>query len=483
MKLNFRNKTTQLYSILLLFITLYCIISLVNHYLFKTNALDLGVYTNAMYDYINFQWNDSTAFKAVPENLLADHFDLYLILFSTLVLLFGTYTLLIVQIVAVVIGAIGVFRFFEIEERTRSVSLWGALFFCSFFGVFSALAFDYHSNVVAACAVPWFFYHVKKNQWWKAGLVLLFIWIGKENMSFWMVFVCTGLMITYFKNTQKRYLLGCAALLSLVYFFTIVKFVMPMLSVDGAYPHFHYSSLGDNFSEAFVFLFKHPLDSIQMMFTNHIDHPYGDYVKLETHLFLLLSGLPLLIFKPQYLLMLVPIYFQKMYHDNYMMWSMGGQYSIEFAPILAIGIFSVVSDFKNKKTKLILSIVLLVLVIGITIRSMDNTVVFTNKSAVRFYQASHYERAFDVGKLHDQLGMIPDNAIVSAQSPFLPHLALRDKVYLFPTVKDAEYLIFSLNESSYPITPEELEYVYNHYKNHPDWELIYDDWVMIFKRK
>jgi uncharacterized membrane protein len=100
---NFIKDHSFLVIILMLFTVIYSLISLVNHYNFRTYALDLGVYTNAMFDYRHFHFNDSLAFKTEPENLLADHFDLYLMLFSPLTFIFGSYTLLIVQIIFVMI--------------------------------------------------------------------------------------------------------------------------------------------------------------------------------------------------------------------------------------------------------------------------------------------------------------------------------------------------------------------------------------------
>ena len=113
----------------LIFCIIYCLISLVNHYNFRTYALDLGVYTNALYDYIHLQWNDSTSFLAEAENLLADHFDIYLIIFSPLSLVFGSYTLLVVQIFSVIVGGYGVFRYFRDWKETRGLELPASIFF------------------------------------------------------------------------------------------------------------------------------------------------------------------------------------------------------------------------------------------------------------------------------------------------------------------------------------------------------------------
>ena len=475
-----RHKT--LVFTVLFFGILYSLISLVNHYNFRTYALDLGAYTNALYDYSHFQWNDSTAFKFVEENLLADHFDLYLILFSPLSLIFGTYTLQVIQILFLLFGGVGVYAYFKTEKKTSPFAIYASLYFYIFFGVFAAVSYDYHSNVIAAALIPWFFLFVKKGKLLFATILIVLILISKENISLWFVFICLGLTIEYRKTPYIRNFLILASIFSGIFFILITSVVMPSFSNIGNYPHFHYGFLGENFSEAIVHLISHPVESFKVLFTNHINHPNGDFVKLELHLLLLISGLPLLIKKPQYLLMLVPIYFQKLFHDNYSMWGIGGQYSIEFAPILSVGIFSVLADFKKRKRIKTVSIVVVILALGATIRTMDNTVFFTNKSTIRFYKSSHYSRDYNVQNVHVQLNKIPKNAIVSAQSPFLPHLALRDNIYQFPIIKDAEYVIFSKNENSYPLTKEEFLSETTLIKNSNEWELIYDDEVVILRK-
>jgi uncharacterized membrane protein len=137
-------------------------------------------------------------------------------------------------------------------------------------------------------------------------------------------------------------------------------------------------------------------------------------------------------------------------------WGIHGQYSVEFAPILAIGVFSGIAEFKNKKVERILGAIALAGVILSTVRIMDRTVLYTQKSRIRFYQAAHYQRNYDVKEVHRQLNRLPEDAKVSAQSQFVPHLALRDGIYQFPIIKDAEYIVFSEKEGKYPLNEEEF---------------------------
>lgn len=481
MKFLLKHKTILIYF--LLFAVIYSLISLVNHYFYRTYALDLGAYTNALYDYIHFQWNDSTVFNEVSENLLADHFDLYLIIFSPFSLIFGTYTLLILQIFFLLLGGIGVYKYFNIQQKYKHLAPYASLYFYLFFGIYSALSFDYHSNVVAAALVPWFFYFVKKQNLYSSIFLLVVLLISKENMSLWLVFICLGLAFEYRKTAFTRNYLLIFAIVSGLYFVLITSFVMPALSSDSRYPHFHYSALGSNYSAALYFIITHPIEAIKMLFVNHIDNPLGDYVKMELHILLLLSGLPFLFKKPQYLLMLLPIFGQKLFHDKISMWGIGNQYAIEFAPIMAIGIFSVIGDFKNKRTVKVLSITILVITLASTIRVMDNTRYYTMKSNIRFYQKNHYERNFDISAVNKAFSEIPKEAIVCAQSPFLPHLALRDKIYQFPMIRNAEYIVYSEEENAFPLNKESFKVFMDSVLNTNNWKSIYDDNVIILKKK
>jgi len=468
------SKTNKYLLVIILgFGILYSIISIVNHFNFRTHALDLGAYTNALYDYAHFQWNDSTVFKEVKENLLSDHFDLYLILFSPLSLIFKNYTLLILQILSILFGGFGIYKYFTLDKTHANIAIYATLYFFLFFGVFSSVSFDYHSNVVATSLVPWFFVFLKQKKIIATSLMILLIIIAKENISLWIAFICICMIFEHRKEPFWRNYLIFSFIFCIVYFWIVTSVIMPRLSNNQLYPHFHYSFLGNNSFDALMFLIQHPLESLKVLFINHTNHPFGDYVKIELHILVLISGLPLLIRKPHYILMLIPIYFQKLYHDNYIMWGIDGQYSIEYAPILAIGIFSIISKFRNKKVMKLTSIVILILTLSCTIRVMDNTVLYTNKSKIRFYKASHYSRDYSVIKVHKQLSEIPQNAIVSAQSPFLPHLSYRDNIYQFPLIKDAEFIIYSKKEDPYPLDEDDFFSLTSLFENSNDWITIF----------
>ncbi|HKR06636.1 MAG TPA: DUF2079 domain-containing protein, partial [Bacteroidia bacterium] len=453
----------------------YSILSLLNHYYFKTYALDLGVYTNALYDYIHFQWNDSCVFKENAENLLADHFDLYLMIFSPLCLVFKTYTLLIVQVISVLAGGIGIYKYFTVVNN--KLALYATVYFYLFYGIYTALAFDYHSNVVAAMIVPWFFYFFKQKKYAASSIAFVFILISKENISLWIAFICLGLLFEFRKDKISIRYLFIFFSITVMYFIFVVEVIMPGLSRNGIYPHFNYSHIGNSPSEALKYLIIHPSETIKTLFVNHTNNPAGNYVKAEMHLLVLFSGLYMLFFKPYYLIMLIPIYFQKLFNNNISMWGINGQYSIEFIPILTIGAFSVLNEFKNMKRAKITAIVVLTGCLISTIRVMDHTVfINTDTDRIRIYKADHYKGKYNADLVHEQLNNIPETAIVSAQYPFVPHLALRDNIYQFPIIKDAEYIVYSLKENTYPISRKE-------FNSKTDALLISGEWLIHFNNE
>ncbi|MFT6745735.1 MAG: putative membrane protein [Glaciecola sp.] len=478
----FKTKISPLVVLIVVFGIVYSLISLVNHYNFRTNALDLGLYTNAMYDYTHFQWNDSSLFRMFNENLLADHFDLYLIIFSPLCLVFGTYTLLVVQIAAILIGGWGVYSYFKGQKGHPVIPALAAFYFYSFFGVFGALSYDYHSNVVAASLVPWFFYWVQKRKLIPASLMLLFILVSKENISLWMTFVCLGLIVNCRKDSVLVKFLLVAAVFCAAYFLTIITLVMPALSYSSTFAHFDYEYLGNGPVEAVVHLVMHPVDSFQTLFVNHHANPKHDYIKTELHVILLFSGLPFLLWKPQYLFMLIPIYFQKLFHNTHFMWGVGLQYNIEFAPILALGIFDVVSGITKPRLKTFLAWTAVVLVLAATIRTMDSTVFYTNKAKVRFYQKQHYVRDYDVSEVYHQLSLLPSDAVLCVHSPILPHLALRDSLYEYPRIKNAEYIVYANHENFYISGEQEFMRATDSLKHCDEWQVLYDKDITVLKR-
>jgi uncharacterized membrane protein len=472
-------------SVFAFFALIYCTISLVNHYLFRTNAHDFGIYNQALYDYAHFRINNNTILEPAFGNLLSDHFELLMMIVSPLYYIFDFYTLLLVQIAAILIGGQGIFKYVQLISN-KKLALAATIQFFLFFGIYSSLAFDFHNNVVGTMAVPWIFYFIQKEKWKQTIFCLILLLISKENMALWGFFIFIGLMIRFRKDKVKLRWCGMLALISIAYFMIMIKLVIPSLGKPGiGYLHFRYAALGSNMGEAFLTIITKPFYAFKLLFVNQLGIPAGDYVKTELHLSILISGGILLFYRPYYLFMLLPIYGQKMFCDYYQYWGLGFHYSVEFLPIITIGAFTIISEIEKQKTRRILSYSLIVLTAAVTFHSCDHTFTYFNRQKQRFYQKPHFTRNFDIKETNQALKLIPENAALCAQDEFVPHMCFREKIFVYPYVEDAEYIVINSNANFYPFTTQdEFNASIDTLRKSTNWEMMYNKNMMqIFKRR
>lgn len=473
-------------SVFAFFALIYCTISFLNHYLFRTNAHDFGIYNQALYDYAHFRINNNTVIDPSFGNILSDHFELLMMIVSPLYYLFGSYTLLIVQVAAILIGGQGIFLYIKLISGNKRLALAASIQFFLFFGIYSSLAFDYHNNVVGSMAVPWIFYFIQKDKWKQTIFCLVLFLISKENMALWGFFIFTGLMIKFRKDSKKLKWCGIFAFLSIAYFLVMVKVVIPSIGKPGiGYLHFRYAALGNNMGEAMMTIITKPFYAFKLLFVNQLGIPAGNFVKTELHLSILISGGILLFYRPYYLFMLLPIYGQKMFCDYYQYWGLGFHYSVEFIPIITIGAFTIISEIEKQKIRRLLSYSMIVLTAAVTFRSCDNTFTYFNRQKQRFYQGPHYSRSFGIKETYDALKLIPADVPLCAQDEFVPHLCFREKIYVYPLVEDADYIVLNTDANFYPFeTKKEFDTSIDTLRKSTEWENIYDKNMMqIFKRK
>lgn len=439
-------------AILVLFGLLLALVSFPNHALFRTYALDLGLYTHSMWHYVHGNIHDSTLFIESAQPILADHFDLYLLIFSPLLLLFGAWTLLVIQWVAVLFGAIGLRRLLLRSGLSSSLADIGMVVMLLYFGVFAAMAFDYHSNVVASMMLPWFLLALMEERPVRAMVIFLFMLIGKENIGLWLgplaILLAIGQFLPKGMRSTSVFLGCCGVLWSAI----VVGWIMPALSTTGDYAHFDYSILGEDIGEVPMVLLQRPLSILLAFFTDHVGVPKGTAIKLEFWWMLFLAGGWAFIFKPRWGLVALPLMAQKMLHDDPGKWSVVAQYGVEFAPLLGIAVPLAISRYKINRQ---LTWLIVALSIATTVRFMDMTVAYQDRSRIRIYQSRHYTKPYNLSLVKRVIAGIPSNAAVSAQSPAVPHMALRDRVYQFPIVREAEYVLLLPLESPYPLDTAE----------------------------
>lgn len=481
--------------ILLFFAIIYSSISLVNHFQFRTYALDLGMFNQAIYSFSHFKMNYFTLDITGAEiSYFGDHFSPITILLSPFYYLFGSYSLLIIQIVAVLAGGYGFYKYASLKHQNYSIPLILIIHFFSIWGIYSALSYDFHANVLAAMFVPWLIYfHITEN---KRGFLIMFVLIifCKENMSLWLTSILAGLVLKNIMEKGKSFEVKKALsfelpllLFAFVYFVLIVGVVMPLISHgEGTNQLARYGHLGNSFSEIILHILKSPKYIFSLFFESTSSDSITFGIKSELHFMVLISGGFALLYRPYYLVMLIPIYAQKMLTTDYGLWGINNQYSIEFVPILALCLCDILTDIKP--VKLVYGIALLItsLTAFYTILTIQErkSVWYDNTNSI-FFSKKHYEYPLNRTEILHALSLIPQEASVSASPAIAPHIAGRDVLYHFPVVKNASYIaLFTSHSSTYPLSEEEFRAKIEAYKTGGEYDISYDNnSLLILKKK
>lgn len=230
-------------------------------------------------------------------------------------------------------------------------------------------------------------------------------------------------------------------------------------------------------------IIKHPLKALELLFVNHSGDPGFDGIKAETYFAILLAGGLALFIAPEYLIMIIPIVAQKVFNDIPMRWGISAHYSIEFAPILVIALYTVI--YKIKKWQIPIATISLAISLISCMSFLDHrTSEYYNRENSQFYKKSHWVRDFDVAEAHRILSKIPAEARVSAQSPLCPHLAFREKIYHYPFLGDANYIALIPAESNkYPLNNESYKKAIDDFLASGEWGIVdKNDAILILKK-
>ncbi len=467
------------WAIILFFACVYFSISIYNHYNFRTFAFDLGIKNQVLWDYAHGRMNYNSLMNELDGkvNVLANHFEPVLFIFAPFYYIFGSYTLLLVQIGCVLLGGYGLYKYIAEISGDRIFAALGMAMFYGMWGVFGALSFDFHTNVIAAVMVPWIFYAIQRKKNWIWILTLIFILLCKENMALWMSFVGIGIFLHWRKDKKRRLTGIMISAVSAAYFVGVMKYAMPFFA-DGkiAYLHFKYSALGSNWTEALQTVFTQPGYAIGLLFENHVgggNVDFNDNVKIQLHTFVFLSGGIFLLLRPQFLVMLIPVYAQKMFSDDPVKWSIFHQYSIEFVPIIVLATFCFINKAQSPAVKILAGLLFF-------LGSFDATKEFIGlwkpapygKFLTNFYQSTHYKREIPLKELNQLVKAVPEKAPVSATFYMVPHIANRKTIYQFPQIKDAEYVLaVNDNVESYPIDYHQHKFKVDSLINSGNWNI------------
>jgi uncharacterized membrane protein len=455
MVLSGRNRQV-LFLVLALYALIYASISLVNHYCFRTYALDLGYMNQALHSLSRFRMPVYTLDITGREmNFFATHFSLVMVLYLPFYYLLGTYTLLVIQLVSVLAGGIGIYRLSLERGNSQGLSLVILVFFFSLWGIFSALSFDFHNSVVAAMMLPWFILFMERKKYRPAVLFFVLMLMCRESIALWMVFILLACMIRdrQEKRPLSRFKLSLTAV-AFAWFMLVSMVLMPSLLPEGVDGQFwKYSHIGGSLPEVLSNIFLSPGHFLNILFSNTTGEAIYNGIKPETLLVLFVSGGFVLFIRPLYLLMILPVLLMKFLSGNYAHWGINYHYSIEFAPVLAIALSDLKPGVRSLRLRKFIIIISCFLAIGTTVTTLEKRKSrWYNSENSRFYTKAHFKCRYNLKEVKRGLSLIKMNSRVSASSELAPHLQFSGELYHFPQINNSEYVaVLKTSDVTYPL--------------------------------
>jgi uncharacterized membrane protein len=488
MSFQFRNKYLP-YYLLAFFGVLMFFMGIMNHYFFRTVTYDYGNYNFAFWDYSHFRISPIPTFRG---NFLQDHFSFTLFYFVPVYWLLnwltGSYTLIIIQNAMILTAAIYTYKIIRLKSENLWVLSGVVIYFFVLFGRYSSFSADVNLAIISACFIPVFIYYFERKKYIVSFVILVLSLLSRENIPLWFVFIFMVLMFNHRRNRKALIWGAIGVVVSVSYFIVLFKIIIPRVeSEEVGYALFNYSALGKTPGEALAFIFKHPVETVKLFFVNHLDDSAYNRVKAEFYWVYLVSGGFVLLLKPKYLVWFIPVVAQKVLNDSYVRWGIATYYSVEVVTLLPLSVFLILAEIKKRKLRKGLIAITCIATLATTIHKMDrsnNAVPWTlNPSKIKVYSKDFYTAPFNIKKVNQLLDKIPAGAKVSASTILLPHIAQRRFIYYFPTVRDADYIVFSVFDNNYLFSNAANEQFRQQYLNNPAWVVIEKEFPVFLLQK
>lgn len=440
------------------FFIVYCLIGVVNHYFFRSAALDYGIANQAMYlishgepPFITMLLGEHQTY-----HYLGLHVSLWVPIFSPLYFIFGSYTLLLVQNLALIFAGIGILNLAKKFNLSNIEQLLIVTHYYVFFGIYAALAVEYHDNVIGASFLPWLILFFIEEELLLASMCALAMLISKENMAIWLIAIAPGLWLLNKPLKLKKTLfpIGLMAFAT-IWFLACANYIMPYYNPEGKFEQVNrFSHLGKNVGDVFLNVIRHPINAIELFYKSHVQPDADEIIKQEFLWAILLSGAWSFIFNPSFLLMSLPLLMQKLWNKETAFWGVNYHYQIEFATLITLALLFVLKTIKSKWGIPILSLVVVLSTLT-TYRLMQSRHAYINPNKENLLAKAHYQSNLNISKIRNRLASLPVEARITAQTNLLPHLSNRTHAFHFPYVLESNLLIMTRKETAYyPLNDE-----------------------------
>jgi uncharacterized membrane protein len=386
------------------------------------------------------------------DNLLAYHVELILAPISLLYLIYDSpVTLLLLQTVGIGLGALPAFWLARDRLGSDFAGLVFALAYLLAPAVEGANLSDFHAVSLTASLLLFAFHFLQARRYRPFFIFIILAMSTKEDVS--LLILMMGLYIFFWLRERKVGAL--TALMGLGWFLICTQVILPYHNGLPISPFLHRTAIfGPTVKESLRNFLREPV-----LLLRWLRQP-----EIVTYLGGLLASVGFMsLFSPIVLSLSAPVVAMNVFSTWSWTYSEGAHYSASIVPFVFVsGIYGLgflarqFSEWwgvhsRRSLQRPINGLAALVLLIS----GYHHYRIGISPLARGFHPpriTPHHRLA------REFMALIPADAPLSAQSSLYPHLAHREKAYLFPAVNDAEYIFLDVTSPPYPIAVEKLHW-------------------------
>lgn len=410
---------------ILIYIAVFGVFTAVRQYNFQTQTWDMGIFIQTFWNTIHGQIMQNTL-EELP-NHLAIHMSPFLFLLVPFyALLPSPYTLLIIQTLAMALGAWPLYLLAKKILGNGKLALGLAAGYLLYPSLHWLNVFDFHEIAFLPPLLLAAFYFINEKRWGWAGIFFALSAATKEDAIIAVAFAGLYLLVKksdsrYWWSAEKKFGL-IALLLAIGYFLLATKVIMPALG-GGLLRLDRYAQFGGTVPEIFQNIIRQPSILADTLFNAY-------KLKYVFWLFFPVAFLPL--FSRSALILLIPGLTENLLTNFKSQFAGFYQYDA----VLIAGIFiASIFGFKNllekwpAKSKIIHKTLIAAPIAGYLILSPLNPIFFP----IDLFRSNPQWEAY-----RQMIKMVPPQASVAAHTNLIPHLANRERIYMlgkesFPT--------------------------------------------------
>jgi len=449
-------------------IILYGAFGIVYHYFhLGTVSADYGIFDQWIWKLAHFKEPYSTIYPDLRHPLW-DHFQPIIYLLIPFYWFFDTsFTLYFLEILSVCFGALAVYLLAREELENPWLSSVFAFSYLFFVGNQQALAYTFHpTTFISPLLLFAFYFYRQKKYFWHFVFILLLL-LCKESAGLYLA--AFGIFLI-----SKKKLLGFVHLFLGLFAFWFVLIIFPsLIGAPQFLGHWWYQPLGSTPMEGLRTIIFKPFYSFSLLFN------YPDKIALIVREF---GGFGLILpfLAPRFLILAFPFLAERLWSSYPSMWQPIAHWS---GPISAVLVLAALYGFifiKNKvRDHVLISFIALVLLFNLILMTWLLQAPLHNFGHREFYSSLDNIKA-----TREALALIPKNVPVSAQDQIVPHLGHREKIYLFPAINDADFILLNEATSTWPSSREEFNANLTKLLSDSSWKVkLAKDGVYVFKRR